>query len=442
MHARLDAIATLLDQGAADSAVRLLRSSWEPEMPAEERAPMYCMWIRGLCETGELHSAVILARRAADEFPRDVDILVALGNVHDLLGDLEHAREAFAAAVELQPRGILQRYNLGAVLERIGEESEAERCYRRAIEGGDAMNVMVEAHAALGALLRRQGRLTEAEEVYDEFLGEDPLNVDMLVEHGICLSDLERFEEAIERFDVAVSFDSLHGGAHYNKAITLFRMGRYPDAVLEMRLAHRADPHNPLTLAVLGSWLLSSPEGDLDEALSLAYRALDELVEIQHRGQLAQGYASLVVEELFEALWHNARPAEAREVARVAGQWDWITPHMLETINRADRAADAATKKHNGVIVSAFRVTAKAQAGERPEHWPEDADGYTTDLTVVAGDEDEARELTVAYLRSIDRVNEIAIEVSIVGAVKSTEAPPDPVRGVARVESCKAYFRE
>ncbi|MBP7003790.1 MAG: hypothetical protein KBB57_19935, partial [Amaricoccus sp.] len=61
----LDAIATLLDQGAADSAVRLLRSSWEPELPPDDLVRMYCMWIRGLCETGELDNALTLAKRAA-----------------------------------------------------------------------------------------------------------------------------------------------------------------------------------------------------------------------------------------------------------------------------------------------------------------------------------------------------------------------------------------
>ncbi|MGB1277256.1 MAG: hypothetical protein ACPG77_16040, partial [Nannocystaceae bacterium] len=94
----LDTINTLLDQGAADSAVRLLRSWWEPELPPERRIRMYCMWIRGLCETGDLRHAVTLAERAASEFPRECDIQIALGNARDIVGDLEGARKAFEAA--------------------------------------------------------------------------------------------------------------------------------------------------------------------------------------------------------------------------------------------------------------------------------------------------------------------------------------------------------
>lgn len=133
MRPQLDAIATLLDQGAADSAVRLLRSSWEPELPEHDRIPLFCMWIRGLCDIGDYEHALILARRAAGEFPRKPDILTALGNVLDLCGELDEAREAFEVAVALDPRGVLPHYNLGAVLERLGDETKAEDCYREAI---------------------------------------------------------------------------------------------------------------------------------------------------------------------------------------------------------------------------------------------------------------------------------------------------------------------
>ncbi|MCA9636898.1 MAG: tetratricopeptide repeat protein, partial [Myxococcales bacterium] len=176
MH-QLDAIGTLLDQGAADSAVRLLRSCWEPELPPSELSRMYCLWIRGLSETGEMASAVTLARRAASEFPRHPDILIALGNVLDIVGDFEGARAAFESAIGADPSGALQRYNLGAILERLGDEDRAEDAYRTANALDGDQGPMVEATSALGALLRRQGRLEEAEQVYDGYLAEDPLHI-------------------------------------------------------------------------------------------------------------------------------------------------------------------------------------------------------------------------------------------------------------------------
>jgi pentatricopeptide repeat protein len=431
---QLDAIATLLDQGAADSAVRLLRSAWEPELPTEQRIPMYCMWIRGLCETGEYDHALTLARRAAGEFPRNADILIALGSVLDLASELEAAHEAFAVAIDVDPKGVLQRYNLGAVLERLGRESEAEDAYRQAISLDEHVPSMYEANAALGALLRRQGRLDEAEEVYDGYLDEDPINVEVLVEHGICLSDLDRLEQAVERFDVALSLQPDHGGAWYNKSITLYRLGRHPEATQAMRGAYRSDPGNPLTLAVLGAWLLQEPDVDLDEALGMIYGALERLLELHDRSIINPGYASLVVEELFEALWQSNRHAEAREIARRAGQRDWITPHMLETLNRADNGASESG--------TTFRITAKAEPeNERPEYWPEDAEGFVTDLTVVADDEAEARALALQYLSALEPACDLRCDLRVVASQTGSDGEPRP-HGVARVDTLRNYFRE
>ena len=433
MRPQLDAIATLLDQGAADSAVRLLRSSWEPELPDDDRIPIYCMWIRGLCDMGDYAHALVLARRAAAEFPRKPDILTALGNVLDLHGELEEAREAFEIAVALDPGGVLQHYNLGAVLERLGDESGAETCYRRALELDENVPSMVEANAAIGALLRRQGRLDEAEEVYDTYLQEDPLDVEMLVEHGICLSDLERLEEAIERFETALSLDASHGSALYNKAITLYRLGRYEAARETMERAHRAERDNPLTLAVLGSWYLVDSAADLDVALRLLYRALDLVVAMHDRGELGVGYASLVAEEVFESLWQNGRCAEAREVARLAGRRDWITPHMFETINRADNGTPAPSSE-------AFRVRVRAETDcSQPADWPEDASGYTTDLTVIASTEAEAREFAVRYLRELEPAEQIQYDISVVSRAQEG-VDGVQARGVARLEGCRSYF--
>ncbi len=444
MRPQLDAIATLLDQGAADSAVRLLRSSWQPELPSSERIPIYCMWIRGLCEIGDTAHALTLARRASEEFPRKSDILTALGNVLDLHGELEQSRDAFELAIALDPLSVLAHYNLGAVLERLGTEARAEDCYHRALELDEGSPSMVEANAALGALLRRQGRLDEAEEIYDAYLQEDPLDVEMLVEHGICLSDLERLEEANERFATALSLEPEHGGALYNEAITLYRMGRYDQARETMERARRADCNNPLTLAVLGSWVLGDPQGDLDEALQLLYCALELVVTLHDRGELGGGYASLVAEEVFESLWQTDRCAEAREVARLSARRDWITPHMFETINRADHGISARRAE-------AFRVSVSVRASEdeqeqdepraeRPREWPADAGGYTTDLTVIAADEAEAKELVKRYLHDIERGKTICCDIRVVSrAGESLDS--GRARGVACVEGGRAYFR-
>lgn len=263
-----------------------------------------------------------------------------------------------------------------------------------------------------------------------------------LVEHGICLSDLDCFDEALERFEFALSLDPDHPGAWYNLAITQYRMGQHDDAVLSMTRAHEADPKSPLTLAVLGSWHLAQLNAesavDLDTALGLLYGAIDLLVELDGEN-LSPTYASLVCEEVFEALWQQGRNGEAREVARMAGQRDWITAHMLNTLNEHDHG--------RAPQVTAFTVLARAEAGEAPDYWPADAQGYTTGLTVLATDEDEARRYSLEYLRTIEPFPTVQFQIETVrpGApddFSAAEIMPQPrARGVVGVTGARAYFR-
>lgn len=277
------------------------------------------------------------------------------------------------------PAGCCSTTTFGAVLKRLGREAEAEACYRHANEADRGGGAMFEATSALGAMLRRQGRLEEAEQVYDAYLAYDPIHVEILVEHGICLSDLERFEEAIERFNFALSVEPEHAGAQYDKGDHAVPRGRSRAGPGGAEAGAAPRPENALTLAVLGGWRLSAVDCDLDEALSLLYGALD-LLERRYAGDATNaGYCSLVAEEVFEALWQTGRQAEAREVARIAGQREWITPHILDSLNEADHGRSPQ--------VTIFTVVARAEAeGDSPEYWPENSDGYTTGLTVLACD--------------------------------------------------------
>jgi tetratricopeptide (TPR) repeat protein len=439
---KLETSAMLLDEGAAESAVRMLRSSWEPELPPHELVPLYCLWIRALCQAGELDHALVLAARAADELPHEPDILTALGNVYDQLGQLEEAKKAFERALETDPLGALQHFNLGAVYEQLGNASQAEACYKRAIEEAEH-DLATEASGALGALLRRSGRLEDAAAIHDAHLEEDLSHIETLVEHGICLSDLGNFDAAVERLRLALSFKSDHPTALYNLGITLHRMGLVDEALDNMQRAHAADSGNPLTQAVLGAWSLASADVDLDHALNLLYGALDRLETLANIEGTNDTYAGVVVEEVFEALWQNGRKNEAREVARIAGQRDWITSHILDTLNEADHGRE--------VQVRPFDVTARAEAGEAPDHWPENAGGYTTRLTVLASNEDEARHFTLEYLRNIEPHPGVCFEVDVVGPSVMSEpaALADPsyhgvttprARGVVRVAGTRAYF--
>jgi tetratricopeptide (TPR) repeat protein len=61
----------------------------------------------------------------------------------------------------------------------------------------------------------------------------------------------------------SLSLEIEHAGAQYNKAITLYRLGRYEQALHALERARQLDQGNALTLAVLGGWRLCAPDCDL-----------------------------------------------------------------------------------------------------------------------------------------------------------------------------------
>lgn len=425
----LSAIAELVESGDTRSALRAIRSLWSPELEPGLLAPLYGLWARSLCEVGQLDRSLKVALRSCEEFPDSADAWTALGNVHEARDELEASLCAFERSVELAPQSQLAHYNLGALLERHGDDRRAEKLFRTALQGEEGLARLSEAAAALGSLLRRQDRLADAERVYDDYLQDDPLDVPLLVEHGVCLSELGSLEAAQDRFEEAVALEPDHAGASYNLGVIYERIGRNADAIEVMKRAHELDPTNSLTQAVLGGWILRYESELSDWGMQLIYCAQDTVIAQYEAGILLEHHACMVMEEIFEALWHSGRRRAARETAKAAGRRDWITPHILETLNRQDHGPKSGRQL--------FQVSARAvlrKNDERPlVDFPSHIDGYTTDMTVVANDEEEARAFSLSYLKGLDPAASLELVVREQAPRRNSLAELSPTRGVAQV---------
>lgn len=154
------------------------------------------------------HSSVILrGRRYLARYPDHGYAWYLLGAALRALARYDEAEEALTNALRLCPekRRILLS-QMGHLDEQRGEFDRAADRFREAIEAEPH-------HAAgyifLGAILARQGRLHEAEEVhrtaietcYEGCLDEAFLNL------GLVLRAQERFEEAAECFREAIHLD-------------------------------------------------------------------------------------------------------------------------------------------------------------------------------------------------------------------------------------------
>lgn len=428
-HASLARIAELVESGEHRSALAAIRHEWAPDLEPKLRAPLYGMWTRALCESGQVDRALRVALRCTEEFPEEPDAWTALGNVHEARNQIEASLQAFQRTVQLAPNSQLAHYNLGALLERHGQQDRAEVHFQTALQGEEGVPRLAEAATALGSMLRRQNRLAAAEQVYDDYLQEDPLDVELLVEHGVCLSELGSLEAARSRFEEAIFLDPSHHGAAYNLSVIYERQGRIDDAIRLGKQAHNIEPRNCLTQAVLGGWLLQHDPENADWGIELIYSAQETVIAQYDTGLLDEHHACMVMEEIFEALWNSRRLGAAREVAKAAGRRDWITPHILDTLNRQDHGTHAGRQL--------FRVSARAvlkKNAKRPlVDFPGHIDGYTTDLTVVADDEEEARAFSLKYLKGLDPAAKLEVVVREQAPHRDALSELSRTRGVAQV---------
>ncbi len=124
-----------------------------------------------------------------------------LGHAHHQLGDLEHARQAYARAVALSPQYIRALVNLGAIYREKGELEKASRLFRQALEAEPGM---VEALNDLGLVYAAQGEYAQAIALYQQALDRAPELAEVWLNLGLACRDSGRREEAFQALSRAV----------------------------------------------------------------------------------------------------------------------------------------------------------------------------------------------------------------------------------------------
>jgi tetratricopeptide (TPR) repeat protein len=112
--------------------------------------------------------------------------------------------------LELKPRHLLARNNLGVSLCRLGRYREAEEQFR---EAAAIQPKYPDAQFNLGTLLRDTGRLTESEMPLRRAVKLNPMHPDSHVSLGLTLMTIGRLDEARECFDKALKIAPRHAGA-------------------------------------------------------------------------------------------------------------------------------------------------------------------------------------------------------------------------------------
>lgn len=189
IDAHLTAADRAIDEGLPLTAIEHLREA-ALAAPGDER-----LWIR-------LADTQMAEAQWADAIPsleEAINIAPELAVAHSSLatcclelGDLDRARHALEASLDIEPAA--HRYSmLGVVHRRRGDDDEAEKAFREAIEADANCE---EALYNLGVLLREKGALDEAVERLRRATGADPQFAAAHAELGFALRSQDKNDEA------------------------------------------------------------------------------------------------------------------------------------------------------------------------------------------------------------------------------------------------------
>jgi tetratricopeptide (TPR) repeat protein len=124
--------------------------------------------------------------------------------------------------------------------EEAGEDTKAEACYRRALDGDDALAA---AHTNLGSIAHRRGDVEGARRAFEAALGCDPDQPEARYNLASLLYEAGEVEIAVSELRRVVQTAPGFADAHYNLATALERLGskRQAREHLERYLALVAD---------------------------------------------------------------------------------------------------------------------------------------------------------------------------------------------------------
>jgi len=217
-------------------------------------------------ETERAPEAVAILSRLIEQHPANANYFSNLGEAYRRLADYERAASALVRAVTLKPDLVPGHYNLGLVAQQLGERALAIRSFERAAElKPDSVPIQ---HALARALLL-QGDHARAIGHFQCALVQSPSAPELLIDYGVCLRRLKRFDASVRALDRAFELAPQSALAQHEKSVTLVEEGRLDEALQCSERALALAPNWSVAHRGLASALTSA--GQLDAGLA-AYR--------------------------------------------------------------------------------------------------------------------------------------------------------------------------
>lgn len=231
-------------------------------------------------------------------------------------GQYEEAVQQLEIACGLSRTFPLAFRALGYVRENQGRMAEAQTLYEKALQEDprDARS-----HNLLGMLLLKQGKPAEAHEHFAEALNHDPYYAEAHNNMGSWLWQQGQAAKARQHYDTALRLKPNYAPAHDNLGMLLQSQGKDAEAEQHFARAAALDPSSADALNHLGMMLVK--RGALQDARARFQRALD----LNPDNAMARC-------NLADALWRLGSEREAREQYRLSLKVD---PGWPETANKS-----------------------------------------------------------------------------------------------------------
>jgi len=197
-------------------------------------------------------------------------------------GDLETALVMFVEAASLDPQDSHSLYAIGAIHENRGNQEQAVRAYRRAVEVNPKHAL---AQQQLGAAQLRARDLDAAEASLNAALAADPKlwrAHDLL---GVIADMREQHEEAIAHYSSAIALQPSEPSIVNNRGYSYYLSGDYDAAEADFRLALRIDQNYGRAWQNLG--LVRARQQRYDEARGMMERVVPRHVAANDAGYIA-----------------------------------------------------------------------------------------------------------------------------------------------------------
>ncbi|MBZ5702166.1 MAG: tetratricopeptide repeat protein [Acidobacteriia bacterium] len=271
--------------------------------------------------------------------PRDVDARANIGVVHFLHGRCAEASEHFRKALELQPSLWKVQAMLGLCEKSSGRPDKAQALLEKSFPHLQDLKLQTHAGMALVELHYQRGNLEQALSVLDTLRKLDPANLDVLYVSYRIHSDL-----AVQARESIALLAPDSARMHQILAQHLINEGDAKGAVAQYREALRINPQLPGAHFELGEAILqdASSEHAQDDAqkefaAALALNPNDAKAECKLAGILAlRGDMDAALQHYTRAVELNSRESEAQigiaKALTATGQHGKALEHLLAAV--------------------------------------------------------------------------------------------------------------